>query len=384
MRFRLAILPLLLAAALAGCKTGPHMASFIENRNAEARQLEDEYWYQVQENERLAYELAKARGQAGGRAAGPATPGRSDGGDRPDLQPPVIEEGTMPPEIEIPDAPPPSEPSRRENRFPENPPIEVESLPSPEIDAEPAPQMPGVLPPTKKITPAKNAALSKSVESEVTDHQATHLFVNPLHTGGIDLDRQPGDDGLSVVIEPRNAADQFVPLAGGVSLVLLDPSKSGEAARLARWNFSAAEIEPLIVTEGDARGIHLELPWPSRRPERDQLQLFIRYVTPDGRKLEIDREVFIALPGQVSQRWTPRPAERQRRNDPLAGSQGSGGRESGDRGQESGTRSREGVGSPVASATSVPPTSAPPLLEPPPSLSDAPAAPARPTWKPYR
>jgi hypothetical protein len=48
------------------------------------------------------------------------------------------------------------------------------------------------------------------------------------------------------------------------------------------------------------------MPWPAATPTTDKLHLFVRYETPDGRRLQTDREVFIAQPGQVSQRWTPR------------------------------------------------------------------------------
>jgi hypothetical protein len=36
------------------------------------------------------------------------------------------------------------------------------------------------------------------------------------------------------------------------------------------------------------------------------MQLVVRYVTIDGRTLEADRELFLTLPGQITQRWTPR------------------------------------------------------------------------------
>lgn len=319
------------AAALCGCRTSPHVASFIENRNAEARQLEDEYWYQVQENERLAYELAKLKQQ---KARQPER--RTD-----DLAPPMIEEGASPPTIEVPGAP-----TERS---------------SPRIEAEPPPEMPSELPPPK----ANGQAQRVSAEVELVDEKITQLFVNPLHTGGIDRDHRPGDDGLSLLLEPRNAAGQFVPQEGNVSIVLLDPAKSGDAARVARWNFDAAETKEAIRDHGDARGIHLEMPWPSRAPENGQLKLFVRYEGADGRKFQAERDVFIKLAGQFSERWTPRPPQRQRRNPPVA----------------TAAAAEPTIREPAVAAA---PNTAPPSA-PPPALSDAPGKSAtRPTWKPYR
>ncbi|HUE71844.1 MAG TPA: hypothetical protein VMP01_13240 [Pirellulaceae bacterium] len=318
------------AAALCGCRTSPHVASFIENRNAEARQLEDEYWYQVQENERLAHELGKLKQQ---RATEPTRSGDEVG-------PPMIEEGGLP-MIEV-----PGTPAERS---------------SPRIEAEPPPEMPSELPPPRANGQAKRA----SAEVELVDEKIAQLFVNPLHTGGIDRDHRPGDDGLSLLLEPRNAAGQFVPQEGNVSIVLLDPAKSGDAARVARWNFDAAETKEAIRDDGDARGIHLEMPWPSRAPENSQLKLFVRYEGADGRKFQAEREVFIKLAREYSERWTPRPPQRQRRNPPVA----------------TAAAAEPTIREPAAAAT---PNTAPPSA-PPPALSDASGKSApRPTWKPYR
>ena len=67
------------------------------------------------------------------------------------------------------------------------------------------------------------------------------------------------------------------------------------------------------MQQGDTRGIHLKLPWPAKPPENARLKVFVRYETPEGKKLQAEKEVFVALPGQFSQRWTPRPADRQRK-----------------------------------------------------------------------
>ena len=327
---RVLTLLLLGAAALAGCHTSQRMAAFIENRNAEVRQLEDDYWVQVQEKERLAYELDKLKRQKAKAAPPPAD----------DLAPPMIEEGTGPPVIEVPGAP-----------------IERSS---PRIEAEPAPEMPSELPAPR----ASNQTKRVSAEVPLVDEKITKLFINPLHTGGIDGDSKPGDDGLSLLLEPRNEAGQFVPQEGNVSIALLDPAKVGDAARVARWNFDAAETKEAIQAVGSARGIHLEMPWPSRAPENGQLKLFVRYETPDGRKLEAQRDVFIKLPGQFSERWTPRPPERKRRNVPI----------------DSAVAQEPVAGEP---ATLPQPSAAQPSA-PPASLSEGAGQARRPTWKPYR
>jgi hypothetical protein len=172
-------------------------------------------------------------------------------------------------------------------------PAPADNLPAPSAPAAPA--RPESLPP-----------------SSPTDTKITHIFLNPILTGGANLDSTPGDDGLSVVVEPRNAADEYVPRAGAVSIVVLDPSKAGEEARVARWNFDLAATQQKLQTGAAPRGIKLQLPWPAGAPASERLHLFVRYETADGRLVQTDREVFLTPPGQLSQRWTPRPADRQR------------------------------------------------------------------------
>lgn len=363
MSFRSALTLLVLgAAACCGCRTNPYVASFIENRNAEARQLEDEYWLQVQENERLAYELAKMKRQRTKAEGGIGPPQIEEG-----PSPPKVEEALGPPSIEVPDMPSPEK--RKPEIEPEPPPRPLETADDdpPFVRADELPQPRGENQPRPK-------------QPEVIDEKVTHLFLNPLHTGGVDLDQRPGDDGLALLLEPRNAADQFVPSAGNLSVVLLDPAQSGDAARIARWNFDSRDTQQAISDSGDARGIRLEMPWPSRAPASGQLKLFVRYETADGRKIQAERDVFIKLPGQYSERWTPRPPERQRRNPPVGSAIAQ--PSPSPAAPPAAGRQASAVPKPAASSSAVSP---PALLSPPAALSEAPGAiPARPTWKPYR
>jgi hypothetical protein len=162
--------------------------------------------------------------------------------------------------------------------------------------------------PSSELPPP--AATPSQVEPEPVDGKVTHLFLNPILTRGVNLDQNPGDDGLTLVLEPRNQAGQFVPHAGPVSIVVLDPTKSGDAARIARWNFDEQLASQRINRQRDQRGIHLQLPWPGGAPSTDQVKLFVRYETADGRKVEAQHDVVLNPTSTASQRWTPRPGQR--------------------------------------------------------------------------
>lgn len=133
--------------------------------------------------------------------------------------------------------------------------------------------------------------------------QVARLALNRLLTGGYDSDGRPGDDGIVVAIEPRDAQGRSLEAAAEVSVVVLDPALDGEAARVARWDFTAAETAARFRRGVSGGAIHLELPWPADPPVHGQLYLFVRYTTSDGRRLQAEGPIEIGLPGQTSRRW---------------------------------------------------------------------------------
>lgn len=315
------------AALLSGCRTAPHVNAHIESVNAEYRELENRLYVAEDENRRLQADLARAqeenrrlRGESsgrsirGGRSSGPAIDGSFD------LSPPEIEMGSdTGPSIDVPGIPSVSSPPvprspstdgvpRRSNR--EN--LDLPLIETPEGDDAPATK-PRSDKSAPESLPKPQIYDTHQPDPGPSDDRVTQIFLNPLLTGGDDLDSEPGDDGLSVLVEPRNKSNQFVPQPGRVSVVVLDPSKQGDAARVARWDFDPTATREKLQRVSSARGIHLRLPWPADPPKTNKLQLFVRYETADGRKLQAEREINITLPGQYSHRWTPRPPDRPRR-----------------------------------------------------------------------
>lgn len=142
------------------------------------------------------------------------------------------------------------------------------------------------------------------------DERIDYVYINPRLTGGEDFDQRPGDDGLAVMIEPRNKDGLFVPKPATVTIVLLDPAKNGDAARYARWEFDQEVAEEVLHTDSLDRGLLFRIPWSGKPPDSERLHLFVRYHTADGRKLEADRLITIRPPGRVARGWTPRTSER--------------------------------------------------------------------------
>jgi hypothetical protein len=150
-----------------------------------------------------------------------------------------------------------------------------------------------------RVVPAQAFALDPRADNSRVDH----ITLNRALTGGYARASTYGDSGVMALVEPRDAQGQMVPAAGPISVVVLDRGMSGDAARVARWDFTAEQTASLYRRTPHGEGLYLEMPWPGAPPARSHLHLFIRYTTKDGRNLEASREIDVALPPQRQQGW---------------------------------------------------------------------------------
>jgi hypothetical protein len=144
-------------------------------------------------------------------------------------------------------------------------------------------------PPTVEMAPGEAEAI-------IVESPPTQLVINSRLTGGLDRDGHGGDEGILVVFEPRDAAGHLVRWPGKVSVVLMDPALGGEAARVARWNFSADEVPAHILSTVFGRGLQFELLWPGEPPRHEELVLFVRFTTEEGQRVTSDAKITIRPP----------------------------------------------------------------------------------------
>jgi hypothetical protein len=354
---------LLLLAA--GCRTDP--GTVLVER--ELRQQEDEIYrlrevirdYQMAlescqaENAALCQQLGRT--PAGAPAEGPSPPASPAPGGPPietPLRPPAVElpgaelPGTAPPEGPAePPLPGPNSSSR-------SPAGGIEEPGEPPTGPHLGDAAGGRTMPASGFVPLARADSS----------QVEQIVLSRAGSGGQDADGQPGDEGITLVVEPRDARGRPLEAPADVAVVVLDPAEQGEAARVARWDFTRDQTAGLFEPSGQGRAMKLRMTWPGKPPAHNDLHLFLRYTTADGRALKLDQPIRVALPGEQAARWTPA-------RDLLA----------------------RGAPSPSAGAAGRAAGSAAPSAGPPPQVagrsapsSPGPAAPPprRPTWSPNR
>ncbi len=214
---------------------------------------------------------------------------------------------------------------------------------------------------------------ARRTQAAADNTQVAAITLHDELTGGCNLDARAGHEGIVVQIEPRDSAGRLVPAPAPVAVVVLDPHLSGEAARVARWDFSTEEVAQRCRRSPRFEGIRLEMVWPGPPPVHDRLHLFVRYVTDDGRKLQADKPIEIDVP--VAHAQSPMPAG-------LSGAVPESSRAaSGWQGKPAAVTPLPPTG-PVRTAQVPRPPAPPPPQSPPPQAS--PSGRARPAWSPDR
>jgi hypothetical protein len=312
--------------ALAGCRTDPSV-TLLERQN---RQMEDEIYRLrgvIQDYEEGGTPVNCTTDEAADAAplkrdmrrtrestAAPSeslAPRSRNSSSRGTVQPPIIEvPGEALPSGSIPDTL--KRPAGIRARG-EPGKLEVPEVPK-QIEGPSGPNLSDPLEPgnnrsskTSKIRPTGGFEPVAKADSK----DVGQLVLNRMLTGGYSAEGRSGDSGVLAVLEPRDAKGRRLEAPGDVAIVLMDPSKTGPEAKLARWDFPAGETAKLFRGNGIGRGMYVECPWPDRPPENNRLHLFVRYTTRDGRKFEADQSVEVALPGEKISRWTPAESELQ-------------------------------------------------------------------------
>lgn len=298
---------LLLLAA--GCRTSPRQElieqehRFLEDKIWQLKGLIDEYELQLdscqRENESLLKELGELRTN-GRRRSG----GRSEG----ELTPPAVEDADAAPYEGPPIISPPSPdvPEGEHIVLPEG--ISSDDAAASEEAIEQDRRAAGRAigrPQAGRV----NRRLSSHGASEPQDEVVAQITLNRKLTGGHNVDAQPGDEGVMVVVEPLNAAGELIEVPGAVSIVVLDPAIEGEAARVARWDFTSREAAKHLKRTPMGDGLHFDLRWPHSPPSHRLLNLYVRYTTADGRRLQVEKQIDIEPPGaeHTGERWTRTP-----------------------------------------------------------------------------
>ena len=114
-------------------------------------------------------------------------------------------------------------------------------------------------------------------------------------TGGVDEDGNPGDEGLLVVVVPRDEDGSAVKVPARVIVAAWEITPAGLKNPIGSWNVPAEKLRPTWKSGLISTGYFVPLPWQTL-PSTDRLRVAVRLVTTDGRAFEADRDVNVRPP----------------------------------------------------------------------------------------
>jgi len=146
----------------------------------------------------------------------------------------------------------------------------------------------------RRSTPALQASTTLNRRRTNKTKPVTEIMVNRTMTSGEDVDNSPGDEGLNLLLQTRDANGQIVLQGGELTVSLIDPK---QRQRIGFWRFLPSETELFFVDKDqDTDGILLHLPWDESVPRRSRLLVHVQFVTIDGRTLTTSSDVLIKPP----------------------------------------------------------------------------------------
>jgi hypothetical protein len=143
-------------------------------------------------------------------------------------------------------------------------------------------------------------------EKKPTDLRARQMEFHPSLCRGNNTDGKPGDDGMYLVLVPRNTQQEFVPAIGNLTIVMEETISDDVPRRIGRWEFTANELQEMLEPIGNGQGYHLPLAWQDQIPESNAVDVYIRFTDTDGTTMVNHKQIHLrkSTPGQST--WTPR------------------------------------------------------------------------------
>ncbi|TWT32253.1 hypothetical protein KOR34_40150 [Posidoniimonas corsicana] len=186
--------------------------------------------------------------------------------DPPPIDPPPLDNG-------------PTAPAPRGTAPESAPPIDIPPLDIPA--AEPtAPAEPGSrYGPAEELPPL--GQLGETPPFAPT-HDGPSLPAEPLGSLAVESYAGPaletGEPTLVALIRPRTLLGQPAPFTGQASLMLIDPTNGADGEKLARWDFSSAEVAASWRPDAAEPVLDLAVVLPGGVPQDRELELWVRLV----------------------------------------------------------------------------------------------------------
>lgn len=114
-------------------------------------------------------------------------------------------------------------------------------------------------------------------------------------TGGIDEDRCAGDEGLMVVVVPKDCEGHEVKAPGTLCVTALEVLPGGVKQPLSSWDVPPERLRSSWRSGFLSTGYFVELPWKAV-PSSERLRVVARFTSIDGVVYEAEKDVNLRTP----------------------------------------------------------------------------------------
>jgi hypothetical protein len=125
-------------------------------------------------------------------------------------------------------------------------------------------------------------------------------------TGGYDDDHCPGDEGLQVVLEPKDCDGHTIKTPGALHVEALEINAEGLKAPVSAWDVPPQQLRRTWRSGFISTGYFVVLPWQNW-PSSEKMRVTARFLLADGRMFEAEKDITIRLT-PVAYRKTLPPA----------------------------------------------------------------------------
>lgn len=307
---------------IAGCQTDNSQRDLI----ARDRRMQEDQVYAMQDYVRQ-YQNLVCQYRSENASLRRQLAQSSDGGpDQSEPQPmPATRRPSAPsaPQFQTPQTPggkrqPPEDPQIDVPAVPDVPPLKSSAWNSPNHDIEIAPSNdsgqsesdPQVLTatyeePVKDRGPAEQTRRRDAEgKAETADRAGTARLsseTNDVMLSGEVLASEPGGGQRLVVdVAPFDKSGRVESFDGSASVMLLEPTASGERRALGRWDFGREYVRSTIDTTSSEPTMRFQIELPEGTAVGENSQLWVRLVSSDGAKLLSHANVDLTKPGQFA------------------------------------------------------------------------------------
>jgi hypothetical protein len=125
-------------------------------------------------------------------------------------------------------------------------------------------------------------------------------------TGGVFGEGPTGDDGLMVVVVPRDEDGAAVKVPARLEIAAWDITPAGLKTPIGNWGVPAEKLRPAWRSGFISTGYFVAVPWQTY-PSSERVRIAVRLTTLDGRAFETDRDINVKLSAAVPRVNPPGP-----------------------------------------------------------------------------